>query len=111
MVAQPIATCCARVAGAPKDAVKSGMVLAGNAFFGHGRAARLSAISVANLNSISVGDHLSPNTDQEYLPSTILLMSTKWVYSLSKLPAEGLVKQQLYELIQGNENLTLPNKT
>ena len=42
MVAQRMAACCARVAGAPTDALKSGMVLVDNAFFGHGRAAKLS---------------------------------------------------------------------
>jgi hypothetical protein len=87
------------------------VVLSDNAFFGHGRAARLNAISVANLNSISVGDQLSPNTDQEYLPSTILLMSTKWAYSLSKLPAEGLGGGELFDVVEGGENLTIPNKT
>ena len=65
MVAQRMAACCARVAGAPTDSLKSGMVLVGNAFFGHSRAARLSAISVTNLNSISVGDKLSPTAHQE----------------------------------------------
>ena len=65
MVVQRMATCCARVAGAPTDALKSSMVLAGNAFFGHGRAAGLIESSVTNLNSISVGDKLSPTAHQE----------------------------------------------
>ena len=97
MVVQRMAACCARVAGAPTNALKSGMVLAGNAFFDHGRAARLSEISVTNLNSISVSDKLSPTAPQECLPSTILLMSTKWFYSSSKLPAEGLVTDFVFD--------------
>ena len=111
MVRQPMVSVVARLAKALTDDSKNGMLLAGNAVLGHGRAARLSVVSVANLNSVSVGDKLSPAADPECVPSTILLLSTRWLSNFSKLPAEGLVKQQLYELIQGNENLTLPNKT
>lgn len=97
MVVQRMAACCARVAGAPTNALKSSRVLAGNAFFDHGRAARLSEISVTNLNSISVSGKLSLTAPQECLPSTILLMSTKWSYSSSKLPAEGLVTDFVFD--------------
>ena len=64
MVAQRIAACCAHFAGAPADALKTGMVLVGNAFFGHDRATGLSEGSVTKLNSISVGDKLSPTAHQ-----------------------------------------------
>ena len=65
MVAQQMAACCARVARAPTDALKSSMVLVGDAFLVHGRATGLSEVSVTNLNSISVGDKLSPTAHQE----------------------------------------------
>lgn len=65
MVAQRMATCCARVAGATTDALKSGLVLVGNAGFGHGQAAILSESSVTKLNSISAGCWLSPTAHQE----------------------------------------------
>jgi hypothetical protein len=43
------------------DDLKCGMVLAGNAFLGHGRATGLSEGSVTNLNSVSVAGKLSPS--------------------------------------------------
>ncbi len=64
MVAQRMAACREHVAGAPMDVLKRGMVLAGYAFFSHGRATGLSEVSVTNLNSISVGDKLSPTAHQ-----------------------------------------------
>jgi len=68
MVVQRMTARCARFAGAPTDSLKSCMVLVGNAFFGHGRAARLRQSSVTKLNSISVSGKLSPTAHQECLP-------------------------------------------
>ena len=103
MLVQRLAACCAHFAEAPTHALKTHMVLVGDAFFGHGRAARLSESSVTNLNSISVDDKLSPTAHPECLPSTILLMSTKWFFPSSKLSAEGLVQQGFFEAVQGGE--------
>jgi hypothetical protein len=65
MVAQRMAACCAHFAGASTGALKTGMVLVGDAFLVHGRATGLSEVSVTNLNSISVSDKLSPTAHQE----------------------------------------------
>ncbi len=64
MVAQRMTACRAHFVGAPTDPLKTGMVLVGDAFLGHGRTAGLSKGSVTNLNSVSVGDKLSPTAHQ-----------------------------------------------